>query len=127
MLINIKSVQVAPAVKSISAINAKTLFVELNQELANLDGLTFTAKNVGTTLFVLTPKLSDDKKSVELSSATNLIAGDYTVTVTGGKFTDGKNSGTYTVESQKIAKVELQSNQLILALGSESKQVQLHM
>ncbi|MGP3610594.1 S-layer homology domain-containing protein [Anoxybacteroides rupiense] len=107
----------APKVVSVSAINAKTLKVALNKELTSLDGLTFTVKR-GTTSVVLTAKLSEDKKSVELSSSTNLVPGDYTVTVTGGKFEEGKNTGTVTVEAQRIASIELKSTNLVLASGT---------
>lgn len=94
-----------------SAINAKALSVNLNEELTTLEGLTFTAKR-GTTSVVLTPKLSEDKKSIELSSSTNLVAGEYTVTVTGGEFVEGKNAGTVTVAAQKIGKIEFTGNVL---------------
>lgn len=99
------------AVESVSAINAKTLKVAVTQELENLEGLTFTAKR-GTTAVVLTPTLSADKKSVELASSTNLVAGDYTVTVTGGTFKEGTNVGTVKVEAQKIGKIEFNSETL---------------
>ncbi len=79
--------------------------VEFNSAVESLDGLTFVAKR-GTTAVVLTPTLAEDKKSVELASSTNLVAGDYTVTATGGDFKDGTNAGTVKVEAQKIGKIE---------------------
>ncbi|WP_409272392.1 hypothetical protein V1499_21320 [Neobacillus sp. SCS-31] len=102
----------AATVKGLTVTNAKTLKVELSNKIENLDGLTFTVKR-GTTTIVLTPKLSDDKQSVELSSATNLVAGDYTVTVTGGQFKDGSNTASVTVAAQKVAKIEVLSNQAV--------------
>ncbi|TCI77812.1 hypothetical protein EVJ20_07575 [Exiguobacterium sp. SH0S1] len=94
-----------PTVEEVKAINAKTLSVNLNQELTSLDGLSFSVKR-GVTSVVLTSKLSEDKKSVELSSSTNLVAGEYEVTVTGGKFEAGTNSAKAIVGSQKIGEIE---------------------
>ncbi|WP_394581028.1 hypothetical protein [Cytobacillus firmus] len=100
-----------PKVESVSAINAKSLSVKLNKELSTLDGLTFSVKR-GTTTVVLNPKLSEDKKSVELASSTNLVAGEYEVTVTGGKFEDGSNSAKVTVAAQKVGKIEFNGDVL---------------
>lgn len=102
----------AAKVTGVTVTNAKTLKVALEKELANLDGLTFTVKR-GTTTIVLTAKLLEDKKSVELASTSNLVAGDYTVEVTGGKFVAGSNSATVTVAAQKVAKLEVLSTKAV--------------
>ncbi|WP_053368325.1 hypothetical protein [Bacillus sp. FJAT-27245] len=107
----------AANVKGLSVANAKTLKVELSNKIESLEGLTFTVKR-GTTTIVLTPKLSEDKQSVELSSATNLVAGDYTVTVTGGQFKDGSNTASVTVAAQKVAKIEVLSTQAVKSATS---------
>jgi hypothetical protein len=102
------------AVAGASVPNAKTLKVDLKSKLDSVEGLTFTVKR-GTTTIVLTPKLSEDKLSVELSSATNLVAGDYTVVVTGGKFVEGTNSAAVTVAAQKVSKIEVLSTNAVLS------------
>jgi hypothetical protein len=102
------------SVASATVTNAKTLKVALKSKVESLEGLTFTVKR-GTTSIVLTPKLSEDKLSVELSSATNLVAGDYTVVVTGGKFVEGTNSAAVTVAAQKVSKIEVLSTNAVLS------------
>ena len=109
--IQVMVAEALPKVESVKAINTKALEVALNTELDNLDGLTFSVKR-GETSVVLTPELSKDKKSVSLSSSTNLVAGEYTVTVTGGKFADGTNSATVKVAAQKIDKIEFNGDVL---------------
>lgn len=106
------TVEVAEAttvvVESVSAINSTTLELELNKELENLDGLTFSAKR-GSTNVLLSAKLSETKDSVLLSSVTKLAAGDYTVTVTGGDFVEGSNSATVKVEAEKETTLTIQN------------------
>jgi trimeric autotransporter adhesin len=92
-----------------AANSAKSIKVDLGKQLTSLEGLTFSVKR-GTAIVVLDAKLSEDKKSVILSSPVNLSAGDYTVTVTGGEFKTGTNVATVKVEAEKETSLTITSN-----------------
>lgn len=104
----------ALVVKSVSAINAKTLEVTFNTAVAEEDQAeaTFDVKR-GTIATTVEATWAEDGKSVELARATNLIAGTYTVTVGGLEFAEGANVGTVEVETQKIASLEITTENVV--------------
>ncbi|MFD0050309.1 hypothetical protein ACFVHQ_13415 [Actinomycetes bacterium NPDC127524] len=57
-----------------------------------------------------------DKTAAQLELASKLFAGDYTVNVTG--LTDSTLSGSVSVENEKVAKVEITSDNAVLASGA---------
>lgn len=91
-----------------SAINAKTLKVEFNKAVTAEDQakVTFETKR-GTIGVSLTVKWAEDGKSVELAQGSNLIAGDYTVTVKGLEL--AVDSATVTVEAVKATTLTVKS------------------
>jgi trimeric autotransporter adhesin len=95
-------------VTAAAANSAKSIKVDLGKALTSLDGLSFSVKR-GTAIVVLDAKLSEDKKSVILSSPVNLTAGDYTITVTGGEFKTGSNVVTAKVEAEKETSLTITS------------------
>lgn len=92
----------------VSAITTKSLKVDFNT-VVDTEGVTYSVKR-GSTVVVLEPTYSEDKKSVVLSSAVALTAGDYTVTVNGGKFEAGTNVGTVTVAPEKETTLSITSD-----------------
>lgn len=105
-------------VASVNAITTKKLELKLNKKLSSLDGLTFDVSRGGTKV-ILTPTLSEDGKSVILTSAVNLFAGDYTVTVTGADFKEGTNSATTKVEAEKETTLEILTDSAFISDSSE--------
>jgi hypothetical protein len=99
-------------VTGVSAVNSKTLKVEFSKAIQDTTAITFSVKRDGNTV-VLNPTWSEDKKSVQLASATKLVAGQYVVTVSGAQFAEGKNTGAVTVEAEKVAKIEFIGDKLI--------------
>jgi hypothetical protein len=99
-------------VTGVSALNSKTLKVEFSRAIQEINAITFSVKRDGNTV-VLNPTWSEDKKSVQLASATKLLAGQYVVTVSGAQFAEGKNTGAVTVEAEKVAKIEFIGDKLI--------------
>ncbi|WP_338826040.1 hypothetical protein MTBGP_02550 [Moorella thermoacetica] len=99
-------------VTGVSAVNSKTLKVEFSKAIQDTSAITFSIKRDGNTV-VLNPTWSEDKKSVQLISATKLLAGQYVVTVSGAQFAEGKNTGAVNVEAEKVAKIEFIGDKLI--------------
>ncbi len=107
--------EAALEVVEVSAINAKALKVNFNNAISEEDQAkaTFDVKR-GTIATTVEATWAEDGKSVELARATNLLAGDYTVTVAGLEFAEGANVGTVKVEAQKIAKLEIATDNVII-------------
>lgn len=97
-------VPATPAVTSVSAINVKTLKVEFNQAIEDTSKASFAVKR-GNVEVAVTAKWAEDKKSVELLSSGNLVAGDYTVTVNGLDIEE--NSKAVKVEAEKATSVQI--------------------
>lgn len=110
----------ALVVESVSAINAKTLKVDFNNAISEEDQAkaTFDVKR-GTIATTVEATWAEDGKSVELVRATNLLAGDYTVTVSGLEFAEDANVGTVKVEAQKIASLEIATDNVVKAASAD--------
>jgi trimeric autotransporter adhesin len=108
------NVDVAPQVVSVSAINSKTLEVKFNKAVDDTKAK-FEVKRGSITANISKVTWSEDKKAVQLELASKLFAGDYTVNVTG--LTDQALTGTVKVENEKVAKIEILSDNAILASG----------
>ncbi|QHE53750.1 hypothetical protein [Pontibacillus sp. HMF3514] len=100
----------APMVESVSAIDAKTLEVDFNQAI-DTENVDVKVKR-GNFSVILDSEWNDDKDALTLSSETNLVAGDYTVTVTGEDLEEDL-VGTVTVESQKVSDIEFLGETLV--------------
>lgn len=100
-------------VVSVTAVSPNALRVTFNKAIADTSAVKFDVKRDGLAV-TLTPAWADDKKSVDLKSAAKLAAGTYTVTVTGPDFEAGKNTGSVAVEDEKVARIELVGDKLIL-------------
>jgi len=107
-------------VTGVSAVNSKTLKVEFSKAIQDTTAITFSVKRDGNTV-VLNPTWSEDKKSVQLTSATKLLAGQYAVTVSGAQFAEGKNTGSVKVEAEKVAKIEFIGDKLIKDASAPNK------
>lgn len=79
---------------------------------------TFDVKR-GTIATTVEATWAEDGKSVELVRATNLLAGDYTVTVGGLEFAEDANVGTVKVEAQKIASLEIATDNVVKAASAD--------
>lgn len=95
----------------LSAINATTLKVTFNGTVTDYSNATFSIKR-GTTSIVLPATWNAEKTEATFVSSTNLVKGDYTVTVSGIELADGNHTVSTTVEAQKIGKIEFVGNTL---------------
>lgn len=91
-------------VESVKATNAKTVTVTFDKAVedttkANIELLRGAFKQNVTLAW------ADDKKSVQLVSANNLQAADYTVKVTG--LGENTLTGSVTIQAQKVASIEI--------------------
>ncbi|MFS0876425.1 S-layer homology domain-containing protein [Solibacillus isronensis] len=109
-------------VEEVKAVNAKTLEVKFNKAVEDISKVTFEVKR-GTANVSLTPTWSEDKKSVKLASATNLIAGDYTVTIKGAS--EEVLTGTVKVEAVKVNALNVTSTVLYDATAKAPVNVEL--
>lgn len=99
-------------VVSVKAVSAKALEVTFNKAIENTGALSFSVQR-GTSPVVLDVSWNNAKTVATLNSSTNLVAGTYTVAVSGADFAEGKNSASVTVEAQKVAKIEFTSNVIV--------------
>lgn len=99
-------------VVSVKAVSAKALEVTFNKAIENTGALSFSVQR-GTSPVVLDVSWNNAKTVATLSSSTNLVAGTYTIAVSGADFAEGKNSGSVTVDAQKVAKIEFTSNVIV--------------
>ncbi|MGP3561993.1 S-layer homology domain-containing protein [Geobacillus sp. BK01] len=113
------NVNVAPAVVSVSAINAKTLEVKFNKAVDDTKAK-FEVKRGNITANVSKITWNKDKTAAQIELASKLFAGDYTVNVTG--LTDQVLTGTVKVENEKVAKIEIASDLAVLT-GTSSVSV----
>lgn len=109
---NGKSYEVEVTLQALAAeakvTGAKTVTVSLNQAVDTAKA-TFAVKNsTASAVNVDSVKFSDDKKTATLTFSTNLLAGDFTVSV-GGVQTDAVTA-KFTVEAEKVAKIEFTSD-----------------
>ncbi|TDA68877.1 MAG: hypothetical protein D9V47_06285 [Clostridia bacterium] len=110
--------QVQLEVTSVKAVSAKALEVTFSKAVENTAALSFTVQR-GTSPVVLDVSWNQAKTAATLSSSTNLVAGTYTVTVSGADFAEGKNGGSVTVEAQKVARIEFTST-VIVKTGTQT-------
>ncbi|WP_373232253.1 S-layer homology domain-containing protein [Cohnella sp.] len=87
------------SIESVKATAANELTVKLNRDLADAEAPIFAVK-FGLLPQDVTAKVSDDKKSITLTSETNFIAGDYTVEVSGVEV--AVKSFAVKIEAQKL-------------------------
>jgi len=113
----VAAINVKLEVTSVSAINATTLNVAFSGAVTDTSVITFNVLR-GTVPVSLTPTWAADKKSVQLASSVNLLAGTYTVTVGGATFTT--NSGSVTVSAQAISSVSIPTNQVIKDVAAKA-------
>ncbi|UNL84838.1 S-layer homology domain-containing protein [Priestia koreensis] len=99
------------AVKSVSAINAKSLKVEFNKAVDTTKAK-FEVKRDTVKPSVKEIKFSDDKKSATIEFNTNMLAGDYTVSVTG--LTDTALTGSVKVAAEKLSTIEFLSDVAVI-------------
>ncbi|WP_100401513.1 hypothetical protein [Bacillus sp. FJAT-42315] len=102
----IAKLEAAPSVESVKAVNAKTIEVTFNKEFDSSKAK-FEVKKGSAVVNVAKATVSADNKSVQLELASKLFEGEYTVNVTG--LTEEKLSGSVKVENEKVAKIELLS------------------
>ena len=103
-------------VNSVSAVKVNTLKVVFSSAVDSAKAVLSVKK--GTASYN-TQKVewNDAKTEATLTMPTNLTAGDYSVTVTGVNMLAGKDSAKCTVTDQKVAKIELVTDKLVLAKG----------
>ncbi|MGG3988449.1 Ig-like domain-containing protein [Bacillus smithii] len=118
--VNVVVKAVAPKVESVSAVNSKTLEVKFSKPVDDTKAK-FNVKRGSVTANVSKVTWSEDKKAVQLELASKLFAGDYTVNVTG--LTDQALTGSVKVENEKVAKIEISSENAILASGTNPTSV----
>lgn len=111
--------ELALAVTSVDAIGAKKLQVTFNKAVENFDAASVTVKK--GTIAVNTDKveLSADKKSVVITTTTNLTKGEYTVSLTG--LTDEGLSSNVTVDNEKVANINILSSKAPRLSGDNTK------
>jgi hypothetical protein len=112
-------VVVGVQVKSVTAVNAKSLKVAFDKDV-DTTKVTFDVKRGTTTKTAvtgLTIAWNDAKTEATLSSDVNLAADTYTVTVGGVQLVAGKEAGSVTVAAQKVTKVDFLSTDLVKNAG----------
>jgi uncharacterized protein YjdB len=99
-------------VTGVEATDAKTLTVTFNTAISAEDQalITFDVKRGTTTTTMLDPVWAEDGMSVEISRATNLVGGTYTVTASGIDF--GIDSATAVVEAQAATTLEITTSRV---------------
>lgn len=85
-----------------------SLRVKFNKAVEDTSAVQFEVKRDGQAVQV-TPEWAQDKTSVELKVQGELQPGTYTVTVSGLKFAEGKNTGSVTVQPKEPAKPAVES------------------
>lgn len=99
-------------VTAVEAISTKAIRVTFNRAVEDTSAVKFDVKRNGQAV-ELAAKWAEDKTSVVLESESKLQPGTYTVTVTGLDFAEGKNTGSVTIEAEKVAKIEIVGDKLI--------------
>lgn len=108
----VDSVEVA----SVSAITAKSLEVEFNKAV-DTDKANITLKKGTNTVSVASVTWSEDKKTATVELSSKLYAGTYDVTVSG--LSDEAITKSVTVESEKVASIEILTDKGILVDGND--------
>jgi len=91
------------ALESVNAINAKTIEVKFNTAVDSSKATVELLR--GTFKQNVTLTWAEDKKSVQLTGATNFQPADYTVNVSG--LTTEALTGSVKIEAQKVASIEI--------------------
>ena len=100
-----------PAVKSVSAINTKTVQVTFSNPIKDTSKAQFEVKKGASTIGVNTTTWSEDKKSVTLEINSKLTEGTYNISVKG--LAEAALNGSVTVENEKVAEIKILSDSLI--------------
>lgn len=107
-----------------SAINTTTLKVDFNNAVTDETKAVFavqrTDANNVTVNVAVTPTWAADKKTVNLTAASTLVKGNYTVTVTGLEFAEGKNVATAAVDNEKVGEIKILGTKMIDATGNNA-------
>ena len=100
-----------------SAIAADTIKVSFNQPVDDTKAV-FTVKKGSVTVNVSKIEFAEDKASATLTLANKMTKGEYTVTVSG--LTEEALVAKITVEDQKVTKIELTSDKLVIGSKVEN-------
>lgn len=111
--------QAPVSIANATANTAKSLRLVFNKPVTDTSAVAFTVTRNGINVS-LTPSWSTDKKTVELSSTAKLLAGDYTVKLSGIDTTGVKES-TVSVQAEKISSVEIAGETMVQAKQDKSK------
>lgn len=111
----------AVKVESVSAINAKTLEVKFNTAV-DTDKAKIEVKRDTVKPSVKEVKFSEDKKSATVEFNANMLAGDYTVSVTG--LSEKALTGSVKVEAEKLTAIEFLSDVAVIATNDITLNVQ---
>src|SRR5699024_7357330 len=106
--------QVETAVEGLTAVDAKTLAVEFNDEISqkDLEELTFDVERNGVTTLFEVDSVKDNSVYLVRSTGTNLQKGSYKVTVEG--LSEGANAtAEVEVEDQALAEMEISIDGLL--------------
>ncbi|MFB5283579.1 hypothetical protein [Peribacillus sp. Hz7] len=104
-----------PAVESVSAINAKTLEVKFDKAV-EVTAADFSVAKGSVKSNIANVTIAEDKKSAQIELTSKLTKGDYTVTV---KQADKDAlTGTASVEDEKVAGIQILSDNAVLAAGA---------
>lgn len=116
-------VDVAVAVASVSAVNSTSLKVVFNKAVDTTKA-TFSIKVDGAIVAVQAATWNSDKTEATLAkSVGKLVAGGYTVSVTG--LTDAAITGTTTVDAEAVSGVEIVGSNLVQAANGQTGTVSL--
>jgi len=99
-------------ITSANAINAKTLEVKFNSAV-NTSKAKITVKRGTVSPTVKEIKFSEDKKSATVEFTTNMLAGDYTVTVEG--LSEKALTSTVKVEAEKLSSIAFLSDIAVIS------------
>lgn len=107
----------ALAVSTVTAASAKTFSVKFNRAVTDADKVTFAVKR-STTAMTVTTTWNADKTEATLTSAANLPAATYTVSV----LADAKevSNKEIAITAQKLAKIEIVSDKLSVVTNAGS-------
>lgn len=105
---------------SAKVVGAKKVDLVFNQAI-DTSKATIAVKNNNNTVNIKTTTFSDDKTTAKLEFANNLAKADYTVTVSG--LTEKALTAKFSIEDEKVVKIEFSSDKAPLVRDSGNKKL----
>jgi putative cell wall-binding protein len=100
------------SIESTAATGASEITVTFNQAIDDTSKASFAVKKGSVTVNTKSTTFADDKSAAVIELATKMTEGEYTITVTG--LTDAALTAKVTVSNEKIAKIEISSENAVL-------------